>query len=103
MKGKHPQNDLGEIGSQNLRCGKQGTFSVILFVVKTDADAMLDPPAPSLSLIGAAARDGPDRQARGSGAGIVLGNSRKSRIDDITDARNGDGGLCHIGGHNNLL
>ena len=102
LEGDHAQDHLGQVGAQDFRLGEQGPVEIVLLRVETDADPVFHPPAAALALIGAASGNGHHRQGGGPGPGHVLGDARQPRVHHVADARNGDGRLGHVGGHDDL-
>ena len=98
----HAQDDLSQVGSKNFRRRKFIPCLIILFRIEPDTCPFLNPAAAPLSLVCAASGDRSDGEACGPGAGQVSRDAGKPRINDIGDPRDGQGGLCHVGGHYNL-
>ena len=98
----HAQDDLGQVGPQDLRRRKPRTALVAFLVEEPDTDAVFHPSAASHALVGTAAGDGADRQGRGARARRITGNPRQAGVHHVADTRNRDRGFSHVGGHDDL-
>ncbi len=98
----HAQDDLGQVRPQDLRRGELVARLVIDLAVEPHAQPLLDPAAPPLALVGRGPRDRRDRQAVDARPGLVLGDPRDARVDDVADAGDGQRGLGDVRGHDDL-
>ena len=86
----HAQDDLGQVGAQDLGGGELGPAAVVLLRVEPDAQPRGRAAAAALALVGAAARDGHDRHGGRPRARGVARDAGEARVHDRGDARDGD-------------
>ena len=86
----HAQDDLGQVGAQDLGGGELGPAAIVLLRVEPDAQPRGRAAAAALALIGAAARDGHDRHGGRPCARGVARDAGEARVHDRGDARDGD-------------
>ena len=96
----HAQDDLGQVGAQDLGGGELGPGEIVLLRVKADAQPR-----------GRRGRSGPCAGRRCCARwattgmavvrvrGVVARDAGEARVHDRGDARDGDRGLGHVGGH----
>ena len=99
LEGLHPQDDFREIRALDFRLGETRALFKIILRVKPDARPVLHAARATGALIGAALRNVLDRQALGARARIVAAQARKPGVDHVADARQRDGSLRDIRGH----
>ncbi len=99
----HPQNDFGQVGAQNFRGSKAGAGLIVVFGEKPETDPVLHPAAAAFALVAAAFRNRYHRQGGGARAGGIPGDTCQSRVNDVSDSRNGNGGFGHIGSDNDFF
>ena len=102
VEGDHPQDDLGQVGAQDLGRREGRPLLIIVLRVEADTDAFGDSAAAAFALVGAALGDRPNGQAVDAGPGQILGDAGQPGVDDIADAGNGQRRLGHVGGHHDL-
>ena len=98
----HAQDDLGQIGAQDLGGGVLRPRQVVLLRVQTDADPVLHAAAAALALVGTAARDRRHRQRGGPRARGVARDPGQAGVHHVADAGNRDGRLGHVGRYDDL-
>ncbi len=98
----HPQDNLGQVGSQYLGRRIFGPVGVILLTIEADADPWPHPAAAALALVAARPRNRDNGQLAGPGPDVVARQARQAGINHIADAGHGDGGFSHIGGDDDL-
>ena len=69
----------------------------IFFGIEPDADSIGNAPATAFALVGAGLGDLLDRQPLDFAARRVAADTRQARIDDVTNAGDGQRRLCDIG------
>ena len=94
----HLQDDAGQVGAQDLRVGELGAALEVLLGVEPDRDARGHAAAAPRSLVGRGLADRLDRQPLHLGARGVARDPRDAGVDDVPDARHGQGGLGDVGG-----
>ncbi len=93
----HLQDDRGQVGAQDLRVGELRPGEEVVLGVQPDADAVGDPAASPLALVGAGLAHRLDRESLHLGAVAVPGDSRGARVDHIPDAGHGERRLGDVG------
>ncbi|MEY9210640.1 hypothetical protein ABH917_000086 [Thermobifida halotolerans] len=93
----HLQDDRGQVGAQDLGVGELRAGEEVLLGVQPDADALRDPAATALALVGRRLRDAFDGQALHLGAVAVAGDARGAGVHDVPDPRNRQRGLGDVG------
>ena len=101
-QGDHAQHDFGQIGAQDLRGGEARAVFVVRLAVEADADPVGHPAAAPGALVAARLADGGHGQGRGATARRIAGDARQARVHHVADPGDGDGGLGHVGGHDDL-
>jgi hypothetical protein len=99
--GGHLQNDGGQVGAENFRIGVERTGLEVLLGVQPDGDAVRDAAAAPGALVGRCLGHALDGQPLHFGAVRVARDARGAGVDDVLDARHGQGGLGHVGGQHN--
>jgi len=94
----HAQNDARERAAQNFRIGEARAGVEVRLVVQADADAVGHPAATAGALVGRRLADGLDQQLLHLTAKAVALDAGRARIDHVTDARDRERGLGHVGG-----
>ena len=93
----HLHDDRGQVGALDLRIGELRTALEVVLGVQADADAVSDATTPPGALRGAGLRDRLDRQPLHLEPLAVPRDARQPRVDDVADARHGQGGLGDVG------
>ncbi|GAA3301218.1 hypothetical protein GCM10020295_43960 [Streptomyces cinereospinus] len=98
--GGHLQDDARQVRPQDLRVRELRPGEEVLLAVQADADAVAGPAAAALALVGAGLGDRLDGQALHLGAVAVAGDPGEAGVDDVLDARDGEGRLGDVGRQN---
>jgi hypothetical protein len=93
----HLQDDGRQVRPQDLRVGELRPALEVFLGVQPDADSVAGPAAAALALVGARLRDRLDRQVLDLGAMAVARDPRRTGVDHVLDAGNGQRGLRHVG------
>ncbi len=96
----HLQDDGGEVRAEDLRVRELRAGVEVVLAVEADADAVGGAAAAALALVGAGLRDRLDGEALDLGAVAVAGDTGEPGVDDVLDARDGEGGLGDVGRQN---
>ena len=97
-QGRHPEDDGGQIGSQDLRFGELVAGVEVVLAVEPDADTRSDAAATPRPLVGRCLRDVLDRKPLDLGAGVVTGDAGLAGVDDIADPGHRHRRFCDVGG-----
>ena len=92
----HLEDHRGKARSEYLRLGELRASLEILLGVEADADSGSDAPAPARALVGRRLRDRLYRETLHLEPARVPRDARRTRVDDIADARDGDRGLGDV-------
>ena len=96
LQRKHAQDHAGERRAQDLRIGVALPLQIVVFAVKSIADAGTDAPAAALALIGGRLRYRLDVQSLELVALRVALDARGAGIDHVADARHGQRSLGDV-------
>ena len=95
--GGHPEDDGGQVGAKDLRFGERGPCLEVLLGVQADGHTRSQSAAPPGPLVGRGLGDLLDRQPLDLGLPAVARHPCEARVDDVTDAGDGQGGLGDVG------
>ena len=97
----HAQNHGRQVRADDFRIGVVRAPGPVVFIKKTNADAVGHAAAAARALIGRGLAHGLDQKLLDLVAIAVALDARQARVDHVADARHRDGGFGHVGGQNN--
>ena len=98
--GSHLEDDGGQVRAQDLRLGKWPAGVKIVLRVEPHTDAGAEAAAAAGALVGRRLRNLFYRQPLDFGAAAIAGDAGAAGVDDVADARHGQGSFGHVRGEN---
>ncbi len=98
LRRRHLQDHRGEIRAEDLGIGEARALIEVLLGVEPHADALREPAAAALALVGRSLADRLDRQPLDLQPRAVAADPGGAGVDDVADARDGERRLGDVGG-----